>query len=132
MAQDDGSDDDDQDLRYSGRDKNDPDPRDAGSDDEEDRDKKRRVVDFDVDDSDWEDMQDGITDGLGTTTHRSRNPHLPANSLRKRRRRVAGPNARASAAWRREAGGKRLDALAEDLNAWEVEREYKSFFQCKI
>ncbi|KAF8128325.1 hypothetical protein K438DRAFT_2140505 [Mycena galopus ATCC 62051] len=119
MAQDDGSDDDDQDLRYSGRDKNDPDPR----DDEEDRDKKHRVIDFDVDDSDWEDMQDGITDGLGTTTHRSRNPHLPANSLRKRRHRVAGPNARASVARRREAGGKRLDALAEDLNTWEVERE---------
>ncbi|KAJ7687989.1 hypothetical protein B0H14DRAFT_3533638 [Mycena olivaceomarginata] len=98
----------------------------SGEDQDEDDDKhdrKRRIVDFTVDDPDWEDMQDGIAGDLGTTTHRSRNPHNPAIPLRKRRRVAPGPNARASAARRREAGGKRLDALAKDLDAWEVERE---------
>ncbi|KAJ7857425.1 hypothetical protein B0H14DRAFT_3447879 [Mycena olivaceomarginata] len=83
---------------------------------------KRRVVDFDVDDPDWEDVD--TLPGLGTTTHRTRNSQLPANTRRKQRRRVvAGPNARASAARRRGEGIKRLDALAADLDAWEVERE---------
>ena len=85
---------------------------------------KRRVVDFAVEDSEWEDMVEGKLPGLGTTTHRSRNPQLPANPLRKQRRRVvAGPNVKATAAQRRKEGGKRLEALAEDLNAWEAERE---------
>ncbi|KAJ7878797.1 hypothetical protein B0H14DRAFT_3435395 [Mycena olivaceomarginata] len=86
--------------------------------------KKRRVVDFEVEDLEWKDVPDGTLPGLGTTTHRSRNPQLPTNARRKQRRPApSGPNARASAARRRETGVKRLEALAEDLNVWEEERE---------
>ncbi|KAJ7788158.1 hypothetical protein B0H14DRAFT_3504537 [Mycena olivaceomarginata] len=128
MAQDNGSGDDNdegedgcnegEDGRASGKDSG----KDSAEDDDE-HDRKRRIVDFTVDDPDWEDMQDGIAGDLGTTTHRSRNPHLLANPLCKRHRAAPGPNACASASRRREAGGKRLDVLAKDLDAWEVERE---------
>ncbi|KAJ7797959.1 hypothetical protein B0H14DRAFT_2618410 [Mycena olivaceomarginata] len=85
--------------------------------------KKRRVVDFEVEDSEWEDVPDRTLPGLGTTTHRSRNPQLPTNACRKQRRPApSGPNARALAARRRETGVKCLEALAEDLNVWEEER----------
>jgi hypothetical protein len=86
--------------------------------------RKHCVVDVTVDDPDWEDEVEGTLPGLGMTTHRSRNPHLPVNPRRKMRRRVvAGPNVHATAARRRKEGLKRLDALAADLDAWEVERE---------
>ncbi|KAJ7782101.1 hypothetical protein B0H14DRAFT_3507366 [Mycena olivaceomarginata] len=90
------------------------------------REKIRRIVDFDVKDSEWEDLVDDTLSGLGATTHRSRNPHLPTNPLRKHRRRVvAGPNVRATAQHRRSGPPttKRLKGLAEDLDAWEVEHE---------
>jgi hypothetical protein len=91
------------------------------------RSKKCWIVDFDVEDSEWEDLMDDTLSGLGATTHRSRNLHLPTNPLRKNRRRrvVAGPNVRATAQHQRSGlpTTKRLKALAEDLNAWEVERE---------
>ncbi|KAJ7866800.1 hypothetical protein B0H14DRAFT_3442191 [Mycena olivaceomarginata] len=84
--------------------------------------RKRCIVDVTVDDLDWED--EGTFPGLGTTMHRRRNPQLPVNPRRKQRRRVvAGPNVRTTAARRCKEGMKRLDALAGDLDAWEVERE---------
>ncbi|KAJ7742759.1 hypothetical protein B0H14DRAFT_3515076 [Mycena olivaceomarginata] len=84
--------------------------------------RKHRIVDVTVDDSDWED--EGTLPGLSTTTHCRRNPQLPGNPRRKQRHRiVAGPNVRATAARRHKEGMKRLDALAADLDAWEVERE---------
>ncbi|KAJ7862379.1 hypothetical protein B0H14DRAFT_3444755 [Mycena olivaceomarginata] len=84
----------------------------------------RHVVDVTVNDPDWEDEVEGTLPGLGTTMHRSRNPHLPVNPRRKMRRRVvAGLNVRATAARRRKEGLKRLDELAVDLDTWEVERE---------
>ncbi|KAJ7790837.1 hypothetical protein B0H14DRAFT_2625609 [Mycena olivaceomarginata] len=73
------------------------------------REKIRRIVDFDVEDSEWEDLVDDTLSGLGATTHRSRNPHLPTNPL---------PPAK----WAPPTT-KRLKGLAEDLDAWEVERE---------
>ncbi|KAF8210062.1 hypothetical protein K438DRAFT_1959345 [Mycena galopus ATCC 62051] len=78
--------------------------------------RKCRVVDFTIQDSEWEDEPEGTLPGLGTTTHRSCNPQLLANPRRKQRRRVvAGPN----------EGINRLDVLAADLNAWEVECEQR-------
>ncbi|KAF7353146.1 hypothetical protein MSAN_01502100 [Mycena sanguinolenta] len=86
--------------------------------------KDRRVVDFDVEDSDWEDVPDGALPGLGTTTHRSHNPQLPANPRRKHHRRVvAGRNVRATESKRRQERANRMEALAEDLDVWEAERE---------
>jgi hypothetical protein len=104
-------------------DDNDGDPRDNdGSDSPDTLPQKHRIVDVTVDDPDWED-EDPLP-GLGTTTHRRRNPHLPVNPRCKQRRCVvAGPNVRATAVRRRKEGMKRLDALAADLDAWEVERE---------
>ncbi|KAJ7846826.1 hypothetical protein B0H14DRAFT_3454093 [Mycena olivaceomarginata] len=104
-------------------DDNDGDPRDNdGSDSPDTLPRKRRIVDVTVDDPDWED-EDPLP-GLGTTTHRRHNPHLSVNPRRKQRRRVvAGPNVRATATRRRKEGMKRLDTLAADLDAWEVERE---------
>ncbi|KAF8187334.1 hypothetical protein K438DRAFT_1764942 [Mycena galopus ATCC 62051] len=123
-----GSDDDD--PRDSRGNRSDDDNRSDNEDNDEGSDadghnKKRCVVDFDIDDADWEDVADGGTlPGLGSTTHRSRNPNLPTNPLCKHRHRVvAGPNVRATEAKRRQGSTKRLEALAEDLNAWEVERE---------
>ncbi|KAJ7790892.1 hypothetical protein B0H14DRAFT_3501133 [Mycena olivaceomarginata] len=108
--------DDDQGERDPGEDSGDDvddqgerDPGEDSGDDHDEHDRKRRVVDFTVDDPDWEDMQDGIAGQLGTTTHRKPQPPSPGQSP--------------AAARRREAGGKRLDALAKDLDAWEVERE---------
>ncbi|KAJ7808472.1 hypothetical protein B0H14DRAFT_3482314 [Mycena olivaceomarginata] len=84
--------------------------------------RKRRIVDVTVDDLDWED--EGTLPGLGTTTHRCRNPQLPVNPRRKQQHRVvASLNVHATAARRRKEGMKRLDALAADLDTWEVERE---------
>ncbi|KAJ7660015.1 hypothetical protein B0H14DRAFT_3540432 [Mycena olivaceomarginata] len=83
---------------------------------------KRCIVDVTVEDSDWED--EGTLPGLGMTTHCRRNPQLPVNPRRKQRRRVvAGPNVRATVARRRKEGMKCLDALAGDLDAWELKRE---------
>ncbi|KAJ6495475.1 hypothetical protein C8R45DRAFT_927382 [Mycena sanguinolenta] len=59
----------------------------------EQHDKKCRVVDFAVKDSDWEDVVEGTLLGLGTMSHHSRNPQLPAYPVRKQRCRVVeGPN----------------------------------------
>ncbi|KAJ7802752.1 hypothetical protein B0H14DRAFT_3488162 [Mycena olivaceomarginata] len=65
---------------------NDRDPNESDSPDAPPR--KRRVVDVTVDDPDWEDEVEGTLPGLGTTTHRSCNPHLPVNPRHKMRRRV--------------------------------------------
>ncbi|KAJ6496849.1 hypothetical protein DFH09DRAFT_1337059 [Mycena vulgaris] len=48
---------------------------------------QRQIVDFDPDDNDWED-DDAQLDGLGTTTHRSRNRAVPVIPVRKHRREV--------------------------------------------
>jgi hypothetical protein len=107
-----------EDLQTNGEDvDDDAAARKSDSSDDDQPEKMRRVVDFTVDDSDWEDLP------TGTTTHRSRHPHLPVNAVHKRRRVVAGPNARASAATRKKQRGNRLDALAQDLNVWEAEWE---------
>ncbi|KAJ7309156.1 hypothetical protein DFH08DRAFT_944279 [Mycena albidolilacea] len=107
-----------EDLQTNGEDvDDDAAARKSDSSDDNQPEKMRCVVDFTVDDSDWEDLP------TGTTTHRSCHPHLPVNAVRKRRRMVAGPNARASAATRKKQRGNRLDVLAQDLNVWEAERE---------
>ncbi|KAJ6470480.1 hypothetical protein C8R45DRAFT_1104896 [Mycena sanguinolenta] len=82
----------------------------------------RRVVDFDEDEDGWEDV-DGQLQGLGTTTDRSRNRARPVIPVRKRRRIVAGPNARATAKQRRSVKGKRMQVFMDDLDQWEMERE---------
>jgi hypothetical protein len=79
---------------------------------------KRRVVDVTVDDLDWEDEVEGTLPGLGTTTHRSHNPHC-----KMQHRVVAGLNMRATVARQQKESLKCLDALAADLDAWEVECE---------
>jgi hypothetical protein len=92
------------------------------------------VVDLAADDNDndWED-EDTHLQGLGTTTHRSRNPHK-AVIPRKRRSRVVGAkrtadeetarvNARATAKKRRETRLKNLEGLAADLDNWHQQGE---------
>ncbi|KAJ7813010.1 hypothetical protein B0H14DRAFT_2605423 [Mycena olivaceomarginata] len=106
-----------EDLQTNGEDVDDAAARKSDSSDDDQPEKMRRVVDFMVDDSDWEDLP------TGTTTHRSHHPHLPVNAVRKQRCMVAGPNARASAATRKKQRGNRLNALAQDLNVWEAERK---------
>ncbi|KAJ6480187.1 hypothetical protein C8R45DRAFT_933122 [Mycena sanguinolenta] len=101
-----------------------PNHKSPGPPDANDKPPQRRVVDFDLKDSDWEDEPDGKLPGLGTTTHCSCNPQLSAHPLCKQKRRiVAGSNVKATAAQWREERGKRLEVLAEDLDAWEVEQE---------
>ncbi|KAJ7129035.1 hypothetical protein C8R43DRAFT_1134316 [Mycena crocata] len=82
----------------------------------------RRVVDFDLDDGDpeWEDEQ---LEGLGTTTHRSRNRDKPVIPIRKHRRRDPGVNVCATARKRKEEKGSKIAGLLRDLAQWEVERE---------
>ncbi|KAJ6603538.1 hypothetical protein DFH09DRAFT_1301324 [Mycena vulgaris] len=77
---------------------------------------QRQVVDLDPDDNDWVD-EDVQLEGLGTTTHRSRNRTVPVIPVRKHRR-VPGANARATADARAKKSGKR-ESLATDLAAWE-------------
>ncbi|KAJ6522144.1 hypothetical protein DFH09DRAFT_1330788 [Mycena vulgaris] len=84
----------------------------------------RRIVDFDPEEQDWED-EDVHLDGLGLTTHRSRNRTVPVIPVRKHRRRVAGTNSRASAKARAVKAGVTLN-FAADLAAWEVEREERA------
>ncbi|KAJ6538378.1 hypothetical protein DFH09DRAFT_1323900 [Mycena vulgaris] len=84
---------------------------------------QRQIVDFDPDDNDWED-DDAQLDGLGTTTHRSRNRAVPVIPVRKHRR-VRGANTRATAETRSKKADKR-QSLAADLAAWEVEREERA------
>ncbi|KAJ6480165.1 hypothetical protein C8R45DRAFT_933105 [Mycena sanguinolenta] len=95
------------------------------SEDANNKDKSHCVVNFDIEDSEWEDELEGKLPGLGTTMHRSRNPGLVSNPLRKQQRKASGPNARATAAKRKEEGAKHLEALAEDLDAWEAKREQR-------
>ncbi|KAJ6463866.1 hypothetical protein DFH09DRAFT_1346988 [Mycena vulgaris] len=84
---------------------------------------QRQIVDFDPDDNDWED-DDAQLDGLGTTTHRSRNHAVPVIPVRKHRR-VRGANTHATAETRSKKADKR-QSLAADLAAWEVEREERA------
>ncbi|KAJ7146952.1 hypothetical protein C8R44DRAFT_864658 [Mycena epipterygia] len=85
---------------------------------------KRRIVDFDVDDGDaeWED-EDQQLQGLGTTSHRSRNPGAKVIPLRKHHQNNKGPNARATATKRRGATKSKMHALAADLGVLETERD---------
>ncbi|KAJ7238537.1 hypothetical protein B0H12DRAFT_1237895, partial [Mycena haematopus] len=70
---------------------------------------KRRVVDFDPEEDEWEDEDEQLR-GMGATTHRSRHRAAPVIPVRKHRRViVAGAN-----------------DLAADLNDWEVEREERA------
>ncbi|KAJ7074922.1 hypothetical protein B0H15DRAFT_956968 [Mycena belliarum] len=85
----------------------------------------RRIIDFPLDDGEagWED-EDQQLQGLGTTTHRSRNRAREVIPVRKRKRVVAsGANARATVEKRREAKTEKMSSLAADIKAWEDERE---------
>lgn len=85
---------------------------------------KRRIVDFEVDDDDpeWEDENQQLQ-GLGTTTHRSRNSGAAVIPLRNNRQgSTQGPNAGATARKRRGRAESKMQALATDLNALETER----------
>ncbi|KAJ6600451.1 hypothetical protein DFH09DRAFT_1498048 [Mycena vulgaris] len=83
----------------------------------------RRIVDLDPDDGDgdWEDLP-----GLGTSTHRSRNPAKPVIPIRKRKRSSGGTNARASALKRRTEKSSRMQDLADELDALDTEREERA------
>ncbi|KAJ7159181.1 hypothetical protein C8R43DRAFT_1124401 [Mycena crocata] len=72
--------------------------------------------------------EDAQLEGLGTTTHRSRNRNrgLPVIPIRKHRRRSAGVNARASARKRQEGGFDKSQKLTVDLNDWAREREERA------
>lgn len=90
--------------------------------------KTRRVVDVDPDDDDegWQDEEE-LLQGLGTTTHRSRNRAMPVIPVRRHRPRVvAGANVRATARKRRGEKTSKMAQLASDLNDWEVEREERA------
>lgn len=84
----------------------------------------RRIVDFELDDGDkeWEDDDEQLQ-GLGTTTHRSRNRGQDVIPVRKRKKHTGGPNARASAQKRRESKSTKMSDFADDVRAWEDERE---------
>ncbi|KAJ6522811.1 hypothetical protein DFH09DRAFT_1096978 [Mycena vulgaris] len=79
------------------------------------------VVDFKPDDDEWED-KDTQLQGLGTTTHRSRNRTRPVIPIRKHRCIVRGTNSHATVEARAKSSGSRK-SLAADLATWEVERE---------
>ncbi|KAJ7134939.1 hypothetical protein C8R43DRAFT_956169 [Mycena crocata] len=104
-------------------------PHSRGSSVETDSEPKRRIVDFDLDDgnTEWVD-EDAQLDGLGTTTHRSRNRGrgIPVIPVRKHRRRVAGVNVRATATKRRTEKESKMEKLAADLKLWVQEREVRA------
>ncbi|KAJ7439193.1 hypothetical protein B0H11DRAFT_2254127 [Mycena galericulata] len=79
----------------------------------------RCIVDFEPDDGDedWEDLP-----GLGTSTHRSRNPHKPVIPIRKRKRPSGGTNGRETAVQRRTEKSSRMRDLADELAAFNAER----------
>jgi hypothetical protein len=91
----------------------------------------------DNDNDAWED-EDAQLQGLGTTTHHSRNPHKVVIAHRgKRRSRVVGAkrsadeeaarvNARATVKKRRETRVKNLQGLAADLDKWQEESEERA------
>ncbi|KAJ6524085.1 hypothetical protein DFH09DRAFT_1329608 [Mycena vulgaris] len=84
---------------------------------------QRQIVDFDPDGNNWED-DDAQLDGLGTTTHRSRNHTVPVIPMRKHRC-MGGANACATAETHSKKSDKRQSLAADltaDLAAWEVER----------
>ncbi|KAJ6458730.1 hypothetical protein C8R45DRAFT_1109843 [Mycena sanguinolenta] len=70
----------------------------------------RHVVDFDMDDNEWEDVDDTQLQGVGKTTHCSRNRMQPSIPVQKHRRVVTG---------------KRLAALVANLDKWEEECEVR-------
>jgi len=76
-----------------------------------------RVVDFELDDDEWED-KDTQLGGLGTTMHRSRNHAVPVIPVRKHHRVVGGgANVRATAGKRQGERSKKMTDLAADLDA---------------
>ncbi|KAJ7441236.1 hypothetical protein FB451DRAFT_1414717 [Mycena latifolia] len=86
-----------------------------------------RIIDFPLDDGEagWED-EDKQLQGLGTTTHRSRNRGRDVIPIRKRKNTMSGANARATACKRKETKGSRMSDLARDVEAWEAEREERA------
>ncbi|KAJ7170419.1 hypothetical protein C8R43DRAFT_1120851 [Mycena crocata] len=86
---------------------------------------KCRVVDFELDDgdADWQDENGDQLEGLGTSTHCSRNRGKPVITVRKHRRHDSGVNVRATARKRKEEKGSKIAGLLEDIGLWEVERE---------
>ncbi|KAJ6543239.1 hypothetical protein DFH09DRAFT_1322237 [Mycena vulgaris] len=80
----------------------------------------RRVIDLELDDGDddWEDL---ASQSLGTSTHRSRNPGQPRIPLHKRKRKLGGTNARASALKKRGANTSKMKRLSGDLDALDEE-----------
>ncbi|KAJ6600990.1 hypothetical protein DFH09DRAFT_1069681 [Mycena vulgaris] len=87
----------------------------------------RRVVDVQLDDEndEWEDEKSQLQ-GLGTTTHRSRNPAKGVITIRKRRHIATGVNARATTRKRRGETAGRMQRLAEDLAALDAECEERA------
>ncbi|KAJ6463577.1 hypothetical protein DFH09DRAFT_1347243 [Mycena vulgaris] len=80
----------------------------------------RRVIDLELDNGndDWEDL---ASQSLGTSTHRSRNPGQPRIPLHKRKRKLGGTNARASALKKRGANTSKMKRLSGDLDALDEE-----------
>ncbi|KAJ7445127.1 hypothetical protein B0H11DRAFT_2249551 [Mycena galericulata] len=71
-------------------------------------------------DNEWEDLP-----GLGTSTHRSRNPTQPVIPIRKRRRQ-SGKNTRSTAVKRRTVKLGRMQRLAEEMEVFDAEREERA------
>lgn len=87
---------------------------------------KRRVCDFERDEGDYDD-EDIRLEGLGTSTHRSRNPDKPVQAVRKRGKIIVeGDNARATAVKKADDKKNRFAALQVDLNSLEAEREERA------
>ncbi|KAJ7075100.1 hypothetical protein B0H15DRAFT_956759 [Mycena belliarum] len=104
-----------------------PEPQDGSSPASSPVKAKRRVVDIEPADEDLDQDEEVLRlQGLGTTTHHSRNLHLPVIPVRKRRRIVPGVNVRATTRKWRDAGVSKAQSFMADLNIWEVEREERA------
>ncbi|KAJ7767579.1 hypothetical protein B0H14DRAFT_3509785 [Mycena olivaceomarginata] len=83
----------------------------------------RRVIDLELDDGDddWEDLAT-----LGTSTHRSRNPGHPRIPVNKRKRKLGGKNARASALKKRGSNISKMKRLGGDLDVLDKELDERA------
>ncbi|KAJ7880614.1 hypothetical protein B0H14DRAFT_2566299 [Mycena olivaceomarginata] len=83
----------------------------------------RRVIDLELDDGDddWEDLA-----SLGTSTHRSHNPGHPRIPVNKRKGKLGGKNARASALKKRGSNISKMKRLGGDLDVLDKELDERT------
>ncbi|KAJ7144073.1 hypothetical protein C8R44DRAFT_865070 [Mycena epipterygia] len=80
----------------------------------------RHIIDLELDDGN-KDWVDSI--GLGTSTHRSRNPGQVRIPVRKRKRDAGGKNDRSSMLKKRRENASKMQRFSQDLNALEKEHD---------